>query len=157
MPFEIERKFLVRDSSWKGLPSGSVEIVQGYICSDTQRAVRVRTAGEKAWLAVKSAVTNLRRAEFEYEIPLADAGELLALCPLPPLQKVRHKVSHAGKLWEIDEYTGANSGLTVAEIELQDEEENFEKPPWLGEEVTGDPRYLSVCLYEKPYGTWVSK
>ncbi len=154
MAFEIERKFLVKDNSWKDLPLESVEILQGYICSDKQRAVRVRTAGEKAWICVKSAVTDLRRAEFEYQIPLADARELLDICPLPALEKIRHKVFHAGKLWEIDEFLGLNSGLIVAEIELQSEEEEFERPAWAGEEVTHDPRYLSVCLYEKPYSTW---
>lgn len=154
MALEIERKFLVKDGSWKGLRLESVEILQGYISSDTKRAVRVRTAGENAWICVKSAITDLKRAEFEYRIPLADARELLDLCPLPPLEKVRHKVAHAGKLWVIDEYKGANSGLTVAEIELQREDEPFEKPAWAGEEVTSDPRYLSVCLYEKPFSTW---
>jgi len=154
MAFEIERKFLVRDSSWKDAPAECVEMLQGYICSDKQRAVRVRTAGGKAWISVKSAVSNIRRAEFEYDIPLADAKELLLLCPLPPLEKIRHKVSHAGKIWVIDEYKGVNSGLSVAEIELLNEEEVFEKPPWAGEEVTDDARYLSVCLYEKPYSTW---
>lgn len=154
MAFEIERKFLVRDSSWKGLARESVEMLQGYICNDTKRAVRVRTAGGKAWLSVKSAITDIRRAEFEYEVPLADARELLLICPLPPLEKTRYKVAHAGKIWEIDEYAGVNSGLTVAEIELRSEQEQFDTPPWVGEEVTSDPRYLSVCLYEKPYSTW---
>lgn len=156
MAFEIERKFLVRDNSWKDLPRESVEILQGYICSDTKRAVRVRTAGERAWISVKSAITDVRRAEFEYPIPLADARELLKICPLPPLEKVRHKIFHAGKLWEIDEFTGANSGLILAEIELRSEAEEFEIPAWVGEEVTHDPRYLSVCLYEKPFSTWES-
>ncbi|MEN6464159.1 MAG: CYTH domain-containing protein [Syntrophaceae bacterium] len=154
MGLEIERKFLVRDPSWKDMPLESVEILQGYICSDTKRAVRVRTAGEKAWICVKSAVTSLRRAEFEYDIPLADARELLQICPLPPLEKIRHKLVHAGKIWVIDEYMGVNSGLIVAEIELQSEEEEFEKPPWAGEEVSDSPEYLSVCLYERPYSTW---
>jgi len=149
MAFEIERKFLVNDNSWKNLQQESIEILQGYICSDKQRAVRVRTAGEKAWICVKSAITDLRRAEFEYQIPLADARELLKICPLPPLEKIRHKLFHAGKLWEIDEYMGVNSGLILAEIELQSEGEEFEKPAWVGREVTHDPRYLSVCLYEK--------
>lgn len=154
MAFEIERKFLVNDNSWKNLQRESIEILQGYICSDKQRAVRVRTAGEKAWICVKSAITDLRRAEFEYQIPLADARELLKICPLPPLEKIRHKLFHAGKLWEIDEYMGVNSGLILAEIELQGEGEEFEKPAWAGREVTHDPRYLSVCLYEKPYSKW---
>ena len=154
MAFEIERKFLVADNSWRDLQAESVEILQGYICSDKKRAVRVRTAGERAWICVKSAVTDLKRAEFEYQIPLTDARELLKLCPLPPLEEIRHKVFHAGKLWEIDEFLRSNSGLVVAEIELQSEEDQFEKPAWAGEEVTRDPRYLSVCLYEKPYSTW---
>jgi len=154
MAFEIERKFLVNDNSWKNLQPESIELLQGYICSDKQRAVRVRTAGEKAWICVKSAITDLRRAEFEYQIPLADARELLKICPLPPLEKIRHKLFHAGKLWEIDEYMGVNSGLILAEIELQSEGEEFEKPAWVGREVTHDPRYLSVCLYEKPYSKW---
>ncbi len=154
MAFEIERKFLVWDNCWKALSRQSVAILQAYICSHTKRAVRVRTAGESAWICVKSAVTNMKRAEFEYGIPLADARELLRICPLPPLEKVRHKLVHAGKVWVIDEYLGVNSGLCIAEIELQSEAEEFEMPPWAGEEVTDDPKYLSVCLYEKPFSAW---
>lgn len=157
MAIEIERKFLVRDDSWRPLAAQSIPILQAYICSSTQRAVRVRTAGGRAWLSVKSAVTSLKRREYEYEIPLADARELFGICPRPPLEKVRHKVLHEGKVWEIDEYGGENSGLVVAEIELAGEDEKFPMPPWAGEEVSDDPRYLSVCLYERPYKSWPSK
>jgi adenylate cyclase len=154
MAYEIERKFLVTDTSWKAEISDSVLMFQGYICSDRHKAVRVRTAGERAWLTVKSALTHLKRAEYEYEIPLSDANEMLSLCLRPPLEKVRHSLTHAGRHWVIDEYRGENSGLVVAEIELGSEDEEFERPAWVGEEVSEDPRYLSVCLYERPYNSW---
>jgi len=154
MAYEIERKFLVTDPSWRAEVFDSVLMFQGYIHSDPQNAVRIRTAGERAWLTVKSALTHLKRAEYEYEVPLADAIEMLNLCPRPPLEKVRHSLTHAGRHWVIDEYRGENSGLVVAEIELEGEDEDFPKPPWAGVEVSEDPRYLSVCLYERPYNSW---
>ena len=154
MAYEIERKFLVTDPSWRAEVFDSVLMFQGYIHSDPQNAVRIRTAGERAWLTVKSALTHLKRAEYEYEVPLADAIEMLNLCPRPPLEKVRHSLTHAGRHWVIDEYRGENSGLVVTEIELDSEDEDFERPAWVGEEVSEDPRYLSVCLYERPYNSW---
>ena len=154
MAYEIERKFLVTDQTWRAEVSDSVLMLQAYICSDPQSAVRVRTAGERAWLTVKSALTHLKRAEYEYEVPLADAIEMLNLCTRPPLEKVRHSLTHAGRHWVIDEYRGENGGLVVAEIEMDSEDEDFERPAWVGEEVSEDPRYLSVCLYERPYKSW---
>lgn len=154
MALEIERKFKVRNGSWKSSVAESVLMFQGYMCSDVHRAVRVRAAGDRAWLSVKSAISHLKRAEYEYEIPLADARELLKLCPRPPLEKVRHKLTHAGREWVIDEYRGENSGLVVAEIELEREDEAFAKPPWAGEDISADPRYLSACLYENPFSKW---
>ncbi len=132
MAYEIERKFLVTDQSWRAEVSDSVLMLQAYIYSDRQNAVRVRTAGERAWLTVKSALTHLKRAEYEYEVPLADANEMLNLCTRPPLEKVRHNLIHAGRHWVIDEYRGENSGLVVAEIELDSEDEDFESRPGLG-------------------------
>ena len=99
-------------------------------------------------------MTSMRRAEFEYEIPLSDAEEMIALCPLPALEKTRYTIEYEGRQWVVDEYEGANSGLTVAEIELAAEEDDFEKPPWVGAEVSDDDRYLSVSLYFKPFSVW---
>jgi len=153
MPTEIERKFLVRGTDWrKGRP---VRICQGYLCRDQDRSVRVRMAGERAYLTIKGRTAGASRPEFEYEIPLEDARELMALCDRPPLEKDRYQVRHAGAVWEVDEFRGANAGLVVAEIELENEAQAFERPGWLSTEVTGDARYFNSNLIASPYGSWV--
>lgn len=144
MGIEIERKFLVRGSAWK--TSDGVYVRQGYLNRDTERTVRVRIAGDKAFLTIKGITRNRKRSEFEYEIPVPDAEELLNLCEGPVIEKVRHTVIRTDATWEVDEFHGANTGLVIAEIELQSEDERFEKPPWLGEEVTDNPRYYNVNL-----------
>ena len=157
MGVEIERKFLVQ-SSWHPAASGE-EIAQGYLSSVPERTVRVRIRGERGYLTVKGrngGADAARRAEFEYEIPVADARAMLALCEPGLCEKVRHVERAAdGHDWEIDVFHGKNEGLIVAEVELGSEDELFERPDWLGEEVTGDKRYYNSCLAQHPYTEWM--
>ncbi len=153
MPAEIERKFLIADDSWRDGSAG-VGITQGYLSQDPERTVRVRTAGDQAWVTIKGRTRGITRAEFEYEIPVADARELLELCLPSLIGKTRHEVSYAGHLWEIDVFHGANAGLVVAEIELADESVSPALPPWVGREVSNDARYFNACLAELSYAKW---
>jgi adenylate cyclase len=153
MATEIERKFLVHGADWRqGSP---VRLRQGYLSRDKERTVRVRIAGNRAYLTIKGLGRGLSRPEFEYEIPLDDAEELLGMCDRPPLEKNRYTVKHAGATWEVDEFLGANAGLVIAEIELQHEQQQFQPPSWLSREVTHDPRYYNANLSAAPYGTWL--
>ena len=155
MGIEIERKFLVAGDDWRRAPA--VPYAQGYLNRDKRRTVRVRIVEDAAWLTVKGAnsgAAGATRAEFEYPIPVADAEQLLALCDGPLVRKLRRVVVHAGATWEIDEFQGDNAGLVVAEIELGSEDEAFEAPPWLGAEVTHDPRYFNSNLAAAPFSTW---
>lgn len=152
MATEIERKFLVVGGAWRS--ANGTRICQGYLNRDKSRTVRVRIAGEQAYLTVKGATQGNTRAEFEYEIPLADAEQLLALCDGPTIQKVRHNVMHQCHLWEVDVFEGENAGLVVAEIELASEDEVFARPPWLGQEVSDDSRYFNSQLASHPYCNW---
>ncbi|WP_036301968.1 CYTH domain-containing protein [Methylotenera sp. L2L1] len=153
MALEIERKFLVIGNEWQ-LAAG-VKFSQGYLNRDKNRTVRVRVAGEQGFLTIKGATHGATRTEFEYEIPLADAESLLDLCERPIIQKIRRICDYKGFKWEVDEFQGENSGLVVAEIELQSETQSFEKPSWIGKEVTDDPRYYNSNLAQHPYTTWV--
>ncbi|HPL63673.1 MAG: CYTH domain-containing protein [Syntrophales bacterium] len=158
MPIEIERKFLIRNNAWRKQAGTGINYVQGYIAASARRAVRIRIAGRRAFVSFKGKITAIRRKEYEYEVPPAEAREMLSFfCARPPVEKIRYRVKHGGKTWEVDEFLGENEGLTVAEIELEREDEYFEIPDWVGEEVTRDPRYLSVNLYKKPYKTWPQK
>jgi CYTH domain-containing protein len=152
MPTEIERRFLVTGTEWR--QAGGVRFCQGYLCRGEARTVRVRLAGEKAFLTIKGPTRGASRAEFEYEIPVADAEQLLRLCDGPVIQKIRHVVVFSGFRWEVDEFLGDNTGLIVAEIELEREDQPFERPGWVGPEVTADPRYRNSNLGPKPYSTW---
>ena len=152
MGIEIERKFLVVGDDWRA--ASAVPCVQGYLNRDKARTVRVRIVQEQAWLTIKGTSAGATRAEFEYPIPLADARQLLALCDGPLVRKTRRVVEHAGSTWEIDEFQGDNAGLVVAEIELASEDAPFVAPPWLGAEVTHDPRYFNSSLAAAPYSTW---
>lgn len=154
MAKEIERKFLVANDQWKSAVVKSTSFKQGYLNYDPERTVRVRTAENLAYLTIKGLTTGLTRDEYEYEIPLDDAIAMLKLCAFPPVEKVRHLVEHAGKTWELDVFEGANSGLLLAEIELASEAETFERPTWLGEEVSGDRRYSNSTLSTNPFSTW---
>ena len=152
MSTEIERKFLVRGTDWRqGAP---VRLRQGYLNRDKERTVRVRIAGSRAYLTIKGLTRGVSRPEFEYEIPLQDGEALLTLCDGLPLEKDRYTLQHAGATWEVDEFLGANAGLVIAEIELNDERQEFERPGWLSTEVTDDPRYFNSSLMAAPYGTW---
>ena len=151
---EIERKFLVTDDGWRKGAVGKL-YCQGYISRDEQRAVRVRIVEDQGFLTIKGRHNDLTRLEFEYEIPLTDARELLdTLCQPPLIEKTRYRVDYAGNTWEIDVFSGDNAGLIVAEIELSREDQPFELPPWAGREVTGDPRYLNTNLSKHPYLQW---
>lgn len=152
LPSEIERKFLV-DPAWRP-PGAGTEICQGYLSSHPERVVRVRIAGERAYLTIKGATVGVTRLELEYAIPVADARAALAICEPPLIEKRRHVVEHAGKRWEIDVFAGANAGLVIAELELASEDEPFERPPWLGAEVSDDPRYYNSNLIARPFSTW---
>ena len=152
MGIEIERKFLVVGDDWRAAPARPY--AQGYLNRDKQRTVRVRIVEDAAWLTVKGATAGATRAEFDYPIPLADAEQLLALCDGPLVRKLRRVIVHAGCTWEVDEFQGDNAGLVVAEIELASEAQAFEPPPWLGAEVTHDPRYFNSSLATAPFRTW---
>lgn len=150
---EIERKFLVTGDRWR---SDEAKLLrQGYLSTDKHRTVRVRVSGESAYLTIKGLTHGATRREFEYPIPVNDANEMLdKLCQPPLIEKRRYVVRRDGLTWEIDEFLGENEGLVVAEVELQDEDQAFGRPEWLGEEVTEDPRYYNANLVQKPYSSW---
>lgn len=155
MGIEIERKFLVVNDSWREATSITLPIKQGYLVGGKEASVRVRLQGNTANLNIKSATLGVRRQEFEYTIPLEDAEIILTtLCRRPIIEKTRYLVSYANKQWEVDVFEGDNAGLIVAELELHDEAEQFDRPPWLGEEVSDDPRYYNTCLCQHPYKDW---
>ena len=154
MGIEIERKFLLANDAWRGLGQPT-RMRQGYLAADPVRTVRVRIEGERAVITIKSKSEGARRGEWEYEIPVSDASELLdRLCEQPLVEKTRHRIEHAGHTWEVDEFEGENAGLVVAEIELGSEDEAFDKPAWVGREVTGDARYYNSSLMRLPYSRW---
>jgi CYTH domain-containing protein len=148
---EIERKFLVRGDTWQPGPPGVLQR-QGYLSVDDP-TVRVRIEGQRAALAVKGPQKGLTRAEFEYEVPLADAEAMLRLCPFA-VEKTRHEREFGGRRWVIDVFHGANEGLVVAEIELAREDESFALPLWVGAEVSRDPRYRVSSLARNPFRRW---
>lgn len=154
MGIEIERKFLVRDDGWRQQAGDATRFSQGYLSRDPARTVRVRIAGEQAFLTIKGATTGATRAEFEYALPVPDAQQLLALADGPVVEKIRHLCVVDGLTWEVDEFLGANAGLVVAEIELQSEDQAFTRPAWAGDEVTGDARYVNANLAIRPYTAW---
>ena len=154
MAVEIERKFLVAGDSWRELAEGT-SYRQGYLSTVKERTVRVRTIDDKGYLTIKGITIGATRAEYEYEIPAAEANEMLDdLCEQPIIEKKRYKIPRAGFTWEIDEFGGVNEGLIVAEIELESEDQAFDKPAWVGEEVTGDPRYFNSNLIANPFTAW---
>ena len=151
---EIERKFLVIGGDWREGATGTT-IRQGYLCSLKERSVRVRIAGNRGTLTIKGESVGAARAEYEYEIPVGDADELLnELCERPLIEKTRYLFENADGTWEIDVFAGDNFGLTIAEIELEDEAQTVALPDWIGEEVTGDPRYLNANLFKHPFNSW---
>jgi|TARA_B110000263_G_scaffold33341_1_gene25260 adenylate cyclase len=157
MANEIERKFLIN-----ALPEGmsGTTMRQGYLQPEKERAVRVRTVekdgSKKGVLTIKGmgSASGMSRYEFETEIPVSDADHLLSLCDQPLIEKTRYKYDHGGLVWEVDEFHGVNDGLVVAEVELESEEQTFDKPDFIGEEVTGQTKYYNMMLLKNPYTTW---
>lgn len=157
MPLEIERKFLLSSDAWRDEVSQSYALRQGYLSSNPDRTVRIRTKGERGILTIKGRGEGISRPEFEYDIPHDEALVLLALCEQPLIEKVRYEVKRGKHVWEIDVFEGVNQGLVVAEIELEQESDAFEHPAWLGEEVSHDRRYFNASLVNLPYGEWTIK
>lgn len=155
MPQEIERKFLIR-GNFKQYAYSHEEVVQGYLSSVAERVVRVRIKGQKAYITIKGAgnESGVSRFEWEKEISVDDARELLKLCEPGIIDKVRYYINNGDHTFEVDEFHGENEGLVVAEIELSEENESFIKPEWLGNEVTGDKRYYNASLTKYPYSKW---
>lgn len=154
MAQEIERKFLVAGDSWRALAEGT-RYRQGYLSTVKERTVRVRTIDDKGYLTIKGLTVGATRVEYEYEIPSADANEMLDnLCEQPIIEKLRYRIPLDGLVWEVDEFEGVNRGLIVAEVELASEAQAFTPPDWIGEEIADDPRYFNSNLIAHPYSQW---
>jgi adenylate cyclase len=154
MAKEIERKFLVKGDAWRSLAEGT-KYRQGYLNSTKERVVRVRTINDKGFLTIKGITVGATRSEFEYEIPLEDTDFMLDnLCEQFLIEKNRYKINIGDLVWEVDEFFGKNDGLIVAEVELTSEDQEFDKPDWIGEEVTADPRYFNSNLVKDPFIDW---
>lgn len=154
MAQEIERKFLLADASFLADLQGT-HIKQGYIPGRERSAVRIRVRGERAYLTLKGATHGIERSEYEYEIPLMDAREIMEeFCAPPFIEKMRYEVEFAGNTWEVDVFYGDNEGLLLAEIELESAGQTFARPPWLGREVSEDRRYYNASLTRNPYKKW---
>jgi len=154
MKKEIERKFIVLDKSYKDL-GGYKYCIQGYIPSTNEPLIRIRTIGNKSYLTMKSDVNGITRLEYEYQIPNQDAKDLLELfCKESIVEKNRYTIYYKSTLWEVDEFLGKNNGLVVAEVELESEDQPYDKPEWIGEEVSIDKKYYNYNLSTKPYKEW---
>ncbi|HAJ92826.1 MAG TPA: adenylate cyclase [Gammaproteobacteria bacterium] len=157
MPQEIERKYLVKGEGWR-VPGTGVPYRQGYLSTVPERTVRVRLIRDKGYLTVKGVSVGATRAEYEYEIPADEAGEMLdKLCERPLIEKTRYRLEHHGLTWEVDEFDGDNAGLIVAEVELDNEDQAVTLPDWVGKEVTGERRYYNASLIAEPYTGWLVK
>lgn len=155
MGIEIERKFLIRDERWRDEAGAGVYYSQGYLAGNPECSIRVRIAADQAWLNIKSAHSTIRRLEYEYAIPVEEAREMMRhLCNGQAVEKTRYLVEYGEHTWEVDVFEGANAGLVVAEIELDDEQEEFLLPPWTGKEVSDDPKYYNMNLARFPYSQW---
>ena len=153
MGLEIERKFLVDPSKWTPTEKGIV-LVQSYLSLDPHPTVRIRIAGEKAYITIKGRSESISRPEFEYEIPVQDARELQNIAISNPVEKIRYEMMHEGFLWEVDVFSGKNEGLIMAEIELESEDQEFSRPDWILEEVSDDGRYYNSYLSVCPFTEW---
>jgi adenylate cyclase len=153
---EIERKFLVTNDDFITLATAKNRIVQGYLNSNPERTVRIRIKGNKGYLTIKGKgnESGTSRLEWETEIPLTEAEQLLSLCEKGVIDKIRYKIPVENHIYEVDVFSGENNGLIIAEIELQDETETFSKPNWLGDEVTGIEKYYNAYLSNHPYQNW---
>jgi adenylate cyclase len=155
MPTEIERKFLVANDQWREQADGGTCMRQGYLCADRQRAVRIRLSDTSARLTIKGAGQGISRSEYEYDIPESDAREMLqSLCVHEPIAKTRYRVRHGAHVWEVDVFEGANAGLVLAEVELDEAHESVELPDWVGPEVSGDEHYYNAYLARHPFTCW---
>jgi adenylate cyclase len=155
MPVEIERKFLVTGDGWRAQVARSERFRQGYLATTGSCSIRVRVGGASGWIGVKGRVVGMSRAEYEYEIPPAEANEILdTMCDGGSVEKHRHWIEIGGREWEVDEFLGANAGLVVAELEIESEQAEFARPPWLGREVTDDVRYYNASLAQRPWSSW---
>jgi adenylate cyclase len=153
MALEIERKFLVKEGAWRN--EQGTKYRQGYLNSYKERTVRVRIIDDKGYLTVKGISRGAVRVEYEYEIPRIEAEAMLDdLCEKPLIEKIRCKIEYKGLIWEVDEFFGENLGLTLAEVELESEDQKFVKPEWIGEEVTEDPKYFNANLIHHPFSKW---
>lgn len=151
---EIEKKFLIVNDDWRHLGQGE-PYCQGYLNADKGRTVRVRTINNRGILTIKGPSVGAARLEYEYDIPIEEAREMLnELCHKPLIEKTRYKIPYAGFTWEVDEFTGENEGLVFSEIELEYEGQQFERPSWVGKEVTDDSRYYNANLIKNPYSNW---
>ena len=153
MPLEIERKYLIISNEYRN-NSTFTEITQAYLSISNKMAIRIRINGLQASLAIKSKISERINREYEYNIPIDEARSIMNLDSLPIINKVRYQVEYESHIWEVDEFHGKNDGLVIAEIELEDEYEEFKKPPWLGQEVTADTRYLNSNLAVNPFKEW---
>lgn len=155
MATEIERKFLTCHNGWRSLATRSIRMRQGYLSEGYERSIRVRTENDRAFINIKSSDDGIHRLEYEYEIPLQDATEILERIAIRPLiEKRRYIVEHDGFEWEIDVFAGDNEGLVIAEVELPSADVNLPLPDWVGREVSDDLRYYNVSLQKNPYSTW---
>lgn len=154
MGLEVERKFLVRSDAWRALGE-PVHFRQGYLSDTPERTVRVRLAGDQAWLTVKGMTRGVARNEYEYSIPPEEAAEMLdTLCLRPQIEKRRTRIPLGELIWEVDEFLGENAGLIVAEVELKAPDQSFDLPAWIGAEVSGDCRYFNSNLLKHPFSQW---
>ncbi len=151
--YEIERKFLVNKEKWNPVGAGTT-MIQGYLSTDAERTIRVRVAGENAFLTIKGKPVGIKRIEMEYEIPVTDAVVLLELCENTPVKKTRYLEKRGEVVWEIDVFKAENSGLLLAEVELKSEDQEVELPVWIETEVSNDPRYFNSYLTQFPFNTW---
>ena len=155
MGIEIERKYLIKKDLWSSVDKGKgIYYKQGYLLTDPNKTIRVRISDRNAFLTIKGSSKGASRLEFEYEIPLKDAQELLDAFSTSSISKIRYEVEYSGKIWEVDEFLEDNQGLIVAEIELESETESFKVPEWIGKEVTEDIKYYNSNLSLKPFKTW---
>jgi adenylate cyclase len=151
---EIERKFLVKGDAWRAIAKGTI-YRQGYLNSAKERTVRIRLADAKAFITIKGPTVGATRSEYEYEIPFDEGNAMLeTLAEKPLIEKTRYRIPVGNLTWEIDEFLGENAGLIVAEVELKSEDQTFDKPLWVGDEVTNDPRYFNANLVKNPFTRW---
>jgi len=155
MGVEIERKFLVKNDSWRSAVESQAQLIQGYLADGDKATIRVRIADDLAYLTIKGPTAGITRSEYEYPLPVADARTMLReLALYPPLIKTRYRVRVGKRLWELDVFAGENAGLVLAELELGSAQETFEQPAWARDEVSDDPRYYNANLAQKPYRHW---